>query len=176
MFLRDCSQKARAFKSLWCFPCNEPILSLDLQARIWTSFKNIIKKLSGFPTPIWHYLRLDLWITQISACLRMYNIHKCHHAGNLWLKKMRNIENYFDDQILKFQMESEYDHLRSACLKDFIKLLKITHWFFWQEVLNLGHVGEHIWMIVIEWDLLYRRGWGCYLKRIAKKIPSLLEE
>ena len=141
-----------------CFPCNEPILSHDLQARIGTSFKNIIKKLSGFPTPIWHYLRLDLWITQISACLRMYNIHKCHHAGNLWLKKMRNIENYFDDQILKFQMESEYDHLRSVCLLDFIKLLKISSYSndcFWREDSGAehGHVGEHIWMIEIEWDL-----------------------
>ena len=29
---------------------------------------------------------------------------------------MRNIEIYFDDQILKFQLDSEYDHLRSVCL------------------------------------------------------------
>ena len=116
----------------------------------WASFKNIIKKLSDFPTPIWHYLRLDLWITQISACLRMYNIHKCHHAGNLWLKKMRNIENYFDDQILKFQLESEYDHLRSACLKDFIKLLKIKpNDCFWQEDAALLSLGT--WANTFEW-------------------------
>ena len=142
-----------------CFPCNEPILSLDLQVRDWTSFKNIIKKLSGFPTPIWHYPRLDLWITQISACLRMYNIHKCHHAGNLWLKKMRNIEIYFwwsDSQIpAGFQIWPFKTRVSFRFHQTYFKIEPDD--CFWQEDPGGGelvHVGEYIWMIVIEWDLL----------------------